>query len=108
MYHPGVDVAQTGEDDAGYKGLKDFEQTWNGWEKSTDLTRFCSSQSNLNGIQDEGQKGENAATNLSVADRTSEEDGVEEGRHKHLRENQSPEMTEYLFCQVIYRLIIKL
>ena len=41
---------QADEDDAGHKGLQNFEETWDCGQKSTYLTRFGTGQPNLNGV----------------------------------------------------------
>lgn len=79
-------LVQADEDDAGYKGLQNLEETWNRGQKSTNLTRFSTDQPNFNGVQNEGQTGSNTGTDLSAAVRTSEEGRIDDGSCEHLRE----------------------
>lgn len=72
-------VIQADEDDAGHEGLHNLEEAWDCGQKSTDLTRFSPGQPDLNGVQDEGQKGSNSGTNIFATGRASVDSSHDRG-----------------------------
>ena len=98
---------QADEDDAGHKGLQNFEETWDCGQKSTYLTRFGTGQPNLNGVQDEGQNGGNSGTNLYATVGASVKDRIDDGCCQHLyKEKQQRWYTLFIYLSNILLLNI--
>lgn len=97
-----VIISQADEDDAGHKGLKNLEQARDWGQKTTNLTRFCSGQTNLNGVQDEGHTGSNGGTNLFAAGGASEGVGIDDWRCQHLCERIVTSSSRFDFFIVQY------